>query len=105
MVATLYLIGCLLAPDQLPQRTDAPARAGETLFGPRLVKAQEFVYRGTYDEENVGDRVRFCRSYRLDARIFVLDTSPTGADVAVMTVLRPHEARGQTLPAGVSGEP
>jgi peroxiredoxin len=100
MVATLCLIGCVLAPAQLP----GPGRADERLLGPRLAASEELVYRGTYEEESSGDRVRFSRSYRLDTRAFVLDTPPTGADVAVLTTLRPRDGRGGS-PPGVSGEP
>jgi peroxiredoxin len=101
MVATLYLIGCVLVPAQPPP----PAHSGERLSGPRLARSQEYAYHGTYDEESVGDRVRFCRSYRVDTKMFVLETVPTGADVAVMTVLRPRDSHTVAMPAGVSGEP
>jgi peroxiredoxin len=100
MVATLCLLGCVLAPAQSP----ATGRTDERLLGPRLALSQELVYRGTYDEESTGDRVRFARSYRLDTRVFVLDTPPTGAEVAVLTVLRPRDGRSST-PPGVSDEP
>jgi peroxiredoxin len=104
MVATLCLIGCVLAPAQPPDRPWPVAGAGDRLLGPRLGAAQEFTYRGTYDEEGGVSRVRFSRSYRIDTRIFVLDTPPGGADVALLTVLRPRDSHAGTGPNGVSGE-
>ncbi len=109
MAATLYLFGCLLAPAQTPDPPPPPqpaaaARAGERLLGPRLARAQEFVYRGSYDEESAGGRVRFSRSYRFDARVFVLDAPPAGADVAFLTVLRPRDHRSAPAAPGVSAE-
>jgi peroxiredoxin len=91
-------MGCMLVPAQQPGAT----RSGEALFGPRLTRAEEFVYHGTYEEESLNNRVRFCRSYRLDSRLFVLDTVPVGAEVAVLTVLKPRDARSVALPAGIS---
>ncbi len=107
MTATLYLIGCVLAPAQVPDRPPPaapPARHNERLFGPRPGRAEEFSYRGTFDEENVATRVRFVRSYRFDTRVFVLDTAPAGAEVALLTVLRTRDGRAGPVPAGVSGE-
>lgn len=105
MLATLCLIGCALAPAQLPDRPPPPPGAGDRLIGPRLGKAQEFAYHGTYDEEGGVNRVRFSRSYRFDSRIFVLDTPPNGADVAFLTTLKPRDHRpGSAPPAGFSGE-
>jgi peroxiredoxin len=105
MVVTLYLIGCVLAQGPPSDRTGVPVQGGERLLAPRFSKSEELVYHGTYDEENVGDRVRFCRSYRIDSRMFVLETPPTGADVAVLTVLKPRESRPGSVPAGISSEP
>src|SRR5208282_5353786 len=73
-------------------------------LGPRFARAQEFVYRGAFDEESSGTRVRFTRSYRFDTRVFVLDTLPTGAEVAVMTVLKPRDHNASRAPVGVSSE-
>jgi len=104
MVTTWCLLGCLVVPAQSPDRQPASGRADGRLLGPRLSVSQELVYRGSYDEESAGDRVRFSRSYRLENRVFVLDTPPMGTDVALLTVLRPRDSR-VGLPAGVSGEP
>jgi peroxiredoxin len=106
MAATLYLLGCLLIPAQKPplgaqtqprspERTLSSA-SGDWLLVPRLQRAQELVYRGTFTEEGRGGRVQFSRSYRLETRIFVLDTPPNGADVAVLTLLKHRSSTGGT---------
>ena len=50
MVATLLLVGCVLTPGQATDRTD-------WLLTPRLGKAQEFVYAGSFTEESVRQAV------------------------------------------------
>ncbi|MHB1424257.1 MAG: peroxiredoxin family protein [Gemmataceae bacterium] len=119
MAATLYLLGCILIPGQTmtrpPSQPAAQARervhspsSGDWLLMPRLSRSQELVYRGTFSEEGCGGRVQFSRSYRLETRIFVLDTPPNGADVAVLTLLKHRSSTGGTpLPArppGSSGD-
>lgn len=84
MVATICLLTALL-PGQAADRA-------ETLLAPRLGRGQELVYRGTCTEEALGKGVQFTRTYRLESRVFVLDTPSRGLDVALYTVLR-HAAR------------
>jgi hypothetical protein len=113
MEATLWLLGWALVPAQptLPPLPTLPAayapapggvagvgltsppsvRSGEWLLAPRLARAQELVYRGTFTEQAGGPRVHFHRSYRIDLRCFVLDTPPRGAEVALLTTLRSNE--------------
>jgi peroxiredoxin len=100
MVATFYLLGCLLAPAQAtappvsaPLPSGSGSRAAEWALAPHLARSQELVYRGTFTEEASGGGVQFSRSYRLESRIFVLDTPPRGADVAVLTLLKPRGGR------------
>jgi hypothetical protein len=69
--------------------TQAPARLRDGAGGPRLSRGQELVYRGIYRESSAGNSVRCERSYLLESRVFVLDSSPRGLDVALLTVLRP----------------
>jgi peroxiredoxin len=107
MVTTLSLLACALAVAQTAERPPftvpalvIPRPGGEGSdwpSGPHLAVAQEMVYRGSYTEESVGGGVQFARGLRLEARVFVLDLSPQGADIAFLTVLRP---RG--LPPGLS---
>jgi hypothetical protein len=85
MAATLYLIGCVLATGQAPP---APAAHGDWVVLPRLSRGLELVYRGTYVEEARGGHMQFNRTYRLETRIFVLETPPRGAEVVLLTVLR-----------------
>lgn len=98
MAATLYLLGCILIPGQTmtrPPQTPgySPGRvlvpsSGDWLLVPRLSRSQELVYRGTFTEEGRGGRVQFSQSYRLETRILVFDTPPSGAEVAVLTLLK-----------------
>jgi peroxiredoxin len=67
-----------------------PGDRSEWLLLPRLTKAEELVYRGSYTEEAVGAGVQFGRAYRLESRIVVLDANPKGAELALLTVLKPQ---------------
>jgi peroxiredoxin len=109
MVATLCLLGCVLAPGQTADRPNAPPapqapRGGDWLLVPRLGRAQELVYRGSFQEEASGGGVQFSRAYRVEMRAFVLDTPPRGASVAFLTVLKHRDPRPATPPP-VSTEP
>lgn len=97
MIATLYVLGCVLAPAQTPplplsSPPAATARSGDVRFQPRLPRSLELVYRGTYGEENVGDKTHYTRSYRVESRVFVLDTNAKETELAVYTVLKPKES-------------
>ncbi len=103
MVATLYLLGCVLLPGQTMTRPQSPpglsaarpAVGGDWLLVPRLSRSQELVYRGTFSEEARGGRVQFSRSYRIETRVFVLDTPPGGAEVALLTILKHRPGSGE----------
>jgi hypothetical protein len=87
MIATLSLMSCVLATAQ-------PADRSEWLLLPQLGRAQEFVYRGTYEEKAAGADAEFERKYALRAVTFIIDAGPRGTDVAFVTVLRPQAGRG-----------
>lgn len=96
MIASLVLLGGMLAPAQplptLPPTTPLPSgRGGSWLLMPQLAKGQELVYRGLFREEAVGSQVQFTRNYRMETRIFVLDTNLTSHEAAFQTVLRTRE--------------
>ncbi|MFO0842828.1 MAG: redoxin domain-containing protein [Gemmataceae bacterium] len=95
MVATFWLLGWVLAPAQTPPcpAPTATAIRSDWVLTPRLTRGQELVYRGTYSEEATGARVEFQRGYRFEARYFVLETPPRGADVAAMTALHSRAPR------------
>lgn len=57
-------------------------------LGPRLVRGQELLFRGTYTEEAKNQGVQFNRTYALETRAFVLEASSQGADVALLTIWR-----------------
>src|SRR5262249_21778638 len=94
MVRTICLITCALATAQ-------PAGGPEWSLRPTLSRGQELVYRGAYTEEALAKGVQFNRSYRLEARAFVLDVRPEGAQVAFFTAFK---IRPATV-GGVPGEP
>jgi len=90
MIATLSLMTCVLTTAQ-------PADRSEWLLLPQLGRAQEFVYRGSYEEKASGSDLEFERKYALRAVAFVLDATPRGAETAFVTVLRPRNARGARI--------
>jgi peroxiredoxin len=75
--------------------------SGDWLLVPRLNRSQELVYRGTFTEEGHGGRVQFNQSYRVETRVLVLDTPPSGAEVAVLTLLK-HRPSAAGRPADQS---
>jgi peroxiredoxin len=90
MAANLFLLACALVAAQAADGSDWQ-------LVPRLGRGQELVYRGSYAEEAVGQGVQFARSYRLESRIFVLERSPQGYQVALQTILKlrtSHSERG-----------
>jgi peroxiredoxin len=46
------------------------------------------VYTGTFLEETHGRSVQFSRTYGLETRLFILDTSPTATEVALLTLIK-----------------
>ena len=91
MTATLCLLGCLLAPAQSPDRPASSVR--EWAVAPHLGRAQELVYRGSFTEEADGPDVQFNRAFRIESRVFVLETPAQGADVALLTILKSRDPR------------
>src|SRR5262249_13838349 len=81
MIAHLCLLSCAFAAAQSGDRTD-------WLLAPKLHQGQELVYRGAVSEIALGSAVEFNRSYRLEHRVFVLEKSARGLEVAFFTVLR-----------------
>ena len=100
-MATLCLLGWILAAAQLPPAGVARTAAnGEWLLTPRLNEAQELVYRGTFSESASGS-VQFSREYRLENRVFVLESSPRGLDVAILTVVKDPRTAQQSAARSV----
>jgi peroxiredoxin len=111
MLATIWLIGCVLAPAQ-PLTRPAPASVpaaqrgtalrGDWILTPKLTRGQELVYRGTYTESAGSNRVEFQRSYRVESRTFALESTPRGMDIASMTLLYTREAPTPAVKGGVT---
>lgn len=97
MFATWSLISCLLISGQLPPGAEWPLPL-------RILRGQELVYHGSFTEECLGTEVQFSRAYRLEGRIFVLDVSPSGSDVALLTTLKPMQAEPPGMRAFPSPE-
>jgi peroxiredoxin len=106
MVATFWLLGCVLVPAQAmpktPPRSAPPAYSGDWVLTPRLARGQEVVYRGSFSEQATGMRVQFQRAYRFETRFFVLDTPPRSVRLAAFTTMQDRTA---TRPMGVRTEP
>jgi peroxiredoxin len=115
MVETLLLLGCALVPGQAPDRVplvqpvlpaeegkrtvtaDSPRNpggrdTGDWLLAPHLLRSQELVYRGSFIEDSDSAGIHFSRSYRLDLRLFVLEATPKGPEVAFLTTWRVRDA-------------
>jgi peroxiredoxin len=88
MVANLSLLTCALLAAQ-------PADRSEWLLLPRLTRGQELVYRGSFTEDTLGSAVRYTRTYRLESRVFVLETPTRGMDVAFLTILKLRPGRAE----------
>jgi peroxiredoxin len=86
MVATLLIVGCMLTPGQSADKTD-------WLLTPRLSRAQEFAYSGTFAEESTGSGVLFNRSYRIECRFLVLEAGAQESEIALFTVLKARELK------------
>jgi peroxiredoxin len=93
MFSTLLLLGCVLAPGQAPPPAVPPPGRADWVVRPQLSPGQEFVYSGSFKEDAVGGPVQYSRSYRLETRVFVLDTPQPTIPVAVYTILRNRDAR------------
>jgi peroxiredoxin len=86
MVSTVCLLSCALAIGQSGAGIDRQLL-------PRLSRGQELVYTGSFTEETRGKNVQFTHAWRLESRVFVLDISPQGSQVAFLTVLKPRPAQ------------
>lgn len=106
MAPTLWLLGWVLAtaqmPGPVPPSSPPPVAVSATdwVLAPRLGRSQELVYRGTFQEKATGPGVEFDRSYRIESRLFVLDTPTRGYDVAVLTTLHALAPREPITKAG-----
>ena len=98
MIATLCLLGSFLVAAQ----TAGAAAPAECSYLPRMERGTEWVYRGTFTEHTLGQRVRFQRTYRFETRVLAVEASEKGADLAVMTQLQDKSPPGST-PEGGSG--
>lgn len=92
MLTTISLLACAVALGQ-------PAEAWQ--LQPRLARGQEFVYRGSFKQEASNQGVAFSQNFRVEARIFVVDTAGPVADVAFFTVLRSSTSSKQDAASSV----
>jgi hypothetical protein len=97
MAASLCVLTCALLAGQ-------PAGGFDWLAVPRLRLGQELVYTGAVTEEFTGASVQCSRSYRLDSRVFVLETPEHGTDVALLTGLILRNPRPADDPAAARPE-
>lgn len=92
MVANISLLACALVTAQA-------ADPAEWTLQPRLSRGQELVYRGSYTEEATGPGVQFNRTYRLESRVFVLESLTRGVDVAFLTLLKSRASKSDAAPS------
>jgi peroxiredoxin len=95
MVTSILFLACALTPAQAP--------GPDWLLTPRLSRAQELVYKGTFAEETLGRSVQFSRNYRIESRVFVLNALAQSNEVILYTVLR-EQLGGAVRPAGMKLE-
>jgi hypothetical protein len=112
VMETLSLLCCALVVAQSVPPPAANQRVGYSRpvspdvgwsLAPRLENAQELVYRGSFNEQTLDIRVQYARRYRLESRVFVLDSAGKKLDLAILTVLQ--EQRSDPKPAGSSITP
>jgi AhpC/TSA family len=107
MITTLCLLSSVLVPGQRADRLLPPpppvllsgGRGSTWQLSPQLTRAQELLYRGSFREEANGGRVQFTRSYRIEIRAFVLDTSSKDSEVALLTLLKARDLQTTAVPA------
>jgi len=80
VVTSLCLLTCGLALGQ-------PLERSEFQLAPHLAPGLELVYSGTFSEEALIPGVKFERTYRLDATVFVLESKPDHWETAFLTAL------------------
>ena len=84
-MTNLCLITCVLVTAQA-------AEPSEWLLFPRLSRGQELVYRGSFSEEALGHAAQFSRSYQLETRFFVINSTSQAHEIAVYTAFRSPRA-------------
>jgi peroxiredoxin len=86
MLAKLCLITCVLSLAQ-------PGDRNLWALGPQFGQGQELVYSGSYTEESLSGGVEYRRRYLLQTRAIVLDATPKGWSVGLLTSLQLHRDR------------
>jgi hypothetical protein len=92
MFATLCLLGSLLAPSQ----TASPAAGASEgwLITPQVAVGHELVYRGTFVEQAMGRHIQLQHTFQMENRVFVLDATLRGLDLAVVTLFKDETVAG-----------
>lgn len=67
----------------------------------RLQRGQEWVYRGECEETARGDGVNKRRAWRIESRVFVLEATESGAEIALFTVVHDASQPDNARPASV----
>ncbi|MFM7151085.1 MAG: hypothetical protein ACKO23_14685, partial [Gemmataceae bacterium] len=97
MYATIWLLSSMLLSEQTASGATPPKPApmvrGDWQFTPKLNRGQELLYRGQLSEETRGSQVQFNRTFRLENRIFTLDSKEKGTELAVLTILQDRSSK------------
>jgi hypothetical protein len=86
MIKSICMLACSVALGQLVER-------GDWHLAPQLPRGQELVYTGTYLDEALAPNVKHQKIYRLEARLFVLDSARQTTEVAILTALTDMDNR------------
>lgn len=98
MVKSICMLACSVALGQLVER-------GDWHLAAQLPRGQELVYTGTYLEEILAPNVKHQKMYRLETRLFVLDSAKQHNEVAIMTALTDMDGRPAPVGAGAKSGP
>jgi len=89
MILATCLVACTLAAGQ-------QANPQTLSQAPRLIRGQELLYTGSYTEEFRKPKATISQRFQIENRILVLESGPTGAKIAILTILQSE--KGKTNP-------
>jgi peroxiredoxin len=90
MIVATCLVGCTFAAAQLPK----PQLQSQ---GPRLAQGQELLYSGSFAEEIRKQKSTISRRFLIENRILTLEALPTGAKIALFTIIQPDKTKDHPI--------
>jgi peroxiredoxin len=92
MIVATCLLACTLTAAQPPK----PQAEGLRLSG-----GQELLYSGSFTEEICKQKAKIGHRFQIENRILILETMPTGAKVALLTLIQPEKDNANPAKAGL----